>query len=103
MATIRKRGAKYEVQVRRKGQASVTKSFIQLDDATSTNGRNSGSYIRMQAQIGITNYISLFKRHIRRIQRFFVVLVRYMPKSNKSPVRSLKWILEAYGNFYVKF
>jgi hypothetical protein len=33
MASIRKRGNKYHVQVRRVGQASVTKSFHELRDA----------------------------------------------------------------------
>jgi integrase len=33
MATIRKRGARYHVQVRRRGQPQVTKSFALLDDA----------------------------------------------------------------------
>jgi len=33
MASIRKRGNKYHVQVRRVGQASVTKSFLELRDA----------------------------------------------------------------------
>ena len=33
MATIRKRGKRYHVQVRRKGQPQITKSFVQLDDA----------------------------------------------------------------------
>jgi hypothetical protein len=33
MATIRKRGARYHVQVRRRGQPQLTKSFILLDDA----------------------------------------------------------------------
>jgi hypothetical protein len=33
MASIRKRGNKYHVQVRRVGQASVTKSFHELKDA----------------------------------------------------------------------
>ena len=33
MATIRKRGAKYEVQVRRTGFPPVTKSFHKLSDA----------------------------------------------------------------------
>jgi hypothetical protein len=33
MASIRKRGNKYHVQVRRVGQASITKSFHELKDA----------------------------------------------------------------------
>jgi hypothetical protein len=33
MASIRKRGNKYHVQVRRVGQASVTKTFHELKDA----------------------------------------------------------------------
>ncbi len=33
MATIRKRGGKYEVQIRRKGQASVSRSLLLKSDA----------------------------------------------------------------------
>ncbi|MGB8633557.1 MAG: site-specific integrase, partial [Xanthobacteraceae bacterium] len=33
MASIRKRGNKYHVQVRRVGQASITKSFLERKDA----------------------------------------------------------------------
>jgi integrase len=33
MATIRKRGARYHVQVRRRGQPQLTKSFLLLEDA----------------------------------------------------------------------
>lgn len=33
MATIRKRGNRYQVQVRRKGQTPLSKSFMQREDA----------------------------------------------------------------------
>ena len=33
MASIRKRGDRYHVQIRKKGQASLTKSFSKLSDA----------------------------------------------------------------------
>ncbi|QNQ63904.1 hypothetical protein IB024_11370 [Brucella sp. 6810] len=33
MATIRKRNGKYQVQVRREGSQSISKTFLKLDDA----------------------------------------------------------------------